>query len=419
MSFISNLQLDQAKLKSLSKKYGSPAYFYDAQFIANQYKRLNESFLKLGTSLRSHYSVKASSSLGLLKYLKDMGASFDVVSGGEIERCLAVGATGENIVFSGVGKTKQEIELAISNEILQFNVESSSELELIEQTAKELGKKANVALRINPNIDALTHEYITTGTYDSKFGVSVEEAEFMYLKHQDNPHLNWTGLDMHIGSQLTEKKPIIQALRCFATFAKSLKDQGLHLQNLDIGGGLGINYKDDPVISPEDFAKLVTKELKVLNLKEHTLIMEPGRFIVAEAGVLTTEVIHIKRLNRKVYAIVDSGMTELMRPSLYSAYHEIVNLSAENRSPDLGSESVDVVGPICESSDYFAKDRNLPKVQQGDILLIKNCGAYASSMSHTYNTRPRAPEILVFDDKEVVLRRREEIKDLFALEKTE
>jgi len=404
--------LNHSKLRELNSKYGSPCYLYDASKIQNQYERLISSFKAQSIDLKIHYSVKASSSLGLLKFLKTLGSSFDVVSGGELERCLRIGAAGSNIVFSGVGKTKAEIELAVKSDILQFNVESASELEIIEAVAEELGKEARIAIRINPNIDAMTHEYITTGTYDSKFGISVDEAQFLYLRYQNHKLLKWVGLDMHIGSQLTERKPITQALKRFATFAKFMMKQGIELKNFDIGGGLGINYKDDAIITPEEFAKMVAKELRGFDLTKHQVIMEPGRFIVAEAGVLLTEVVHLKRLNHKVYAIVDSGITELMRPSLYGAYHEIELIG------DKGTEfeSTDVVGPICESSDYFAKGRNLPKLKRGDLLAIHNCGAYASSMSHTYNTRGRAPEVLVFDDKEVVLRRRETKEDLFALE---
>ncbi len=407
-----NFEINESVLLKLSQSYGTPSYFYDASRIASQYERLNASFRKQSIDLRVHYSVKASSSLGLLKYLRGLGAFFDVVSGGELERCLEIGASGNEIVFSGVGKSKSEIIKALENDILQFNVESESELILIEDCARNMKKCANIALRINPNIDALTHEYITTGTYDSKFGVSVDEAEFLYLRYKDNPNVKWVGLDMHIGSQLTEKAPIIQALKRFTAFAKSLEEHGLFLKNLDIGGGLGVNYNADKIISPEEFAALVANELATLNLDNRNIIMEPGRFLVAESGILMTEVLHVKRLNQKVYAIIDAGITELMRPSLYGAYHHIEVLNSQEKE----FENVNVVGPICESSDYFAKNRSLPKLKQGDLLAVFNCGAYASSMSHTYNTRGRAPEVLVFDDKEIVLRRRELKEDLFALE---
>lgn len=415
--------LEHDRVTELARSYGTPLYLYDSHRVQHQFHRLKDSFSKLGLNADLHYSVKASSTLGILAFLRKQGAKFDVVSGGELLRCLEVGATGEDIVFSGVGKTQEEIELALRHKILQFNVESASELDLISACAEKGGQAARVALRINPDVDALTHEFITTGTYGSKFGVSIEEAHFLYQRHRDNPNLEWVGLDMHIGSQLTEVGPIRKALQRFALFVQDLEANNIQISNLDIGGGLGVNYKDDKVISPEEFAGIVAEEFQELDLaKRYNLILEPGRFIVAESGVLVTEVVHIKRLNRKVYAICDSGLTELMRPSLYGAFHEIEVIEDASQSSDKTSAtsshvSVDIVGPICESTDYFAKDRNLPELKRGDLIAIHNCGAYASSMSHTYNTRARAPEILVHPDTdETLIRKRESFANLIQNE---
>lgn len=412
--------LDHERVTELAKKFSTPLYLYDADRISFQFNRLKNSFSSLGIDADLHYSVKASSTLGLLGFLKKQGAKFDVVSGGELLRCVEVGATGEDIVFSGVGKTREEIEIALDQNILQFNVESASELELISSCAEKRKQVARVALRINPDVDAMTHEFITTGTYGSKFGISVEEAHFLYQRHRDNPNLKWVGLDMHIGSQLTEVEPIRKALKRFALFVKDLEAEEIKISQLDIGGGLGVNYKDDKIISPEDFAKIVSEEFTGLDLvDQYKLILEPGRFIVAESGVLVTEVVHMKRLNRKVYAICDSGLTELMRPSLYGAYHEIevIGYKGSSNSSE-SSASVDIVGPICESTDYFAKDRNLPELKTGDLIVIHNCGAYASSMSHTYNTRARAPEVLVNPAaEEELIRKRESFANLIQNEK--
>ncbi len=400
-------------IEELAVRYGTPYYAYDMTMIESQLATLRAAFAAVSLPFQIHYSVKANSNLALLDRLRVQGCAFDVVSGGELRRCLHVGAKGSEIVFAGVGKTTEEIETALAAEIRQFNVESTSELELIKATARRLGRRARVALRINPDIDALTHEYITTGTHNSKFGISIDEATLIYLQERNTPEIEWVGLDMHIGSQLTDEGPILQSLKRFAAFVKILSEQGMHLQNLDIGGGLGIAYRGEKVIPARRFAELVAEGLASIELSRHTLIVEPGRFLVGEAGLLVTRVQHLKFQHQKRFAIADAGMTELMRPALYGAFHEISLVSIRSASPNA---SVDIVGPICESSDSFAKDRLIPMPEQGDLLALRNCGAYAASMAHTYNTRGRAPEILVEASGAKLVRRRENFLDLIRLE---
>lgn len=407
-------KLNVALIEELAKRHGTPFYAYDLAKLETQLATLRKAFADAGLAFSIHYSVKANSNLTLLKKLRERGCAFDVVSGGEIRRCLQIGASGQEIVFAGVGKTAEEIDLALRAEIRQFNIESPSELELIKERARALGLRAKIALRINPDIDALTHEYITTGTHNSKFGISLDEATLIYLRERHTPEVEWVGIDMHIGSQLTDEAPILKSLQRFAAFVKSLSAQGVHLQNLDIGGGLGIAYKGERVIPASRFAELVAEGLADIDLSQHTLIVEPGRFLVGECGLLITRVQHIKRQHLKRFAIADAGMTELMRPALYGAHHEI---SLVSDRPEATAKSVDVVGPICESSDSFAKDRLIPMPEQGDLLALRNCGAYASSMAHTYNTRGRAPEILVeASGATTLIRRRENFEDLIRLE---
>jgi diaminopimelate decarboxylase len=406
-------KLNSALIEDIAKCHGTPFYVYDMAKVDLQLGELRRAFEKQSLKMEIHYSVKANSNLSILKKLRERACAFDVVSGGELQRCLKIGASGEEIVFAGVGKTADEIDLGLAANIRQFNVESPSELELIKLRARELGVRARVALRINPDIDALTHEYITTGTHDSKFGISLDEAAMICLRERNTAELEWVGLDMHIGSQLTDEDPILKSLKRYAAFVKNMASEGLHLKNLDIGGGLGIAYNGEKVIPALRFAELVAEGLSDLDLREHALILEPGRFLLAEAGLLVTRVQHIKRLNRKQYVIADAGMTELMRPSLYGAYHEISVVHEGSENPNT---SVDVVGPICESSDRFGKDRLLPMPEQGELLAIRNCGAYAASMAHTYNTRGRCPEILVEGPNFHVIRRRESFEDLIRLE---
>jgi len=410
--------LNEERVRSLALKHGTPFYAYDGALIKKQYERLQNSFKAQNIKLNVHYSVKANSNLAILCFLKSLGSQFDVVSGGEISRCLKSNATGKDIVFAGVGKNSAEIDLALETGILQFNVESEDELRLISMRAKALGKVAQVALRINPDVDAKTHAYITTGTYTSKFGISVPEALRIYKEWNKEASISWVGLDMHIGSQMTEEAPILEALKCFASFVKELAAHNIQLKNLDFGGGLGVAYKDEKVISPERFAALVAEGLQGIELSKYKLIMEPGRYLVAESGVLVTKVQYIKDLEKKCFVITDAGMTELMRPTLYGAYHE-ANLVTQNgvSAADRNQRLLDIVGPICESSDYFAKDRMGPLPTIGDLMVIRNCGAYASSMSHTYNTRGRVPEVLLeADGQEKLIRRRETLEDLLRLE---
>ncbi len=355
------------------------------------------------------YSVKANSNLGVLALLAKEGAGADVVSKGELIRALKAGIPQQKIVFSGVGKTKEELELGLKTGILMFNVESFEELEILGEIAKTFQIKAPFSVRINPNVDPKTHPYISTGLKKNKFGIPEEEAIEAYLWAKKNPYLLPIGLDSHIGSQITELSPFIGAVRRLKKLWQELTSLGFELQFLDVGGGLGIPYAEEEPPPPKEYAQALVEELKPLAL---TLILEPGRVIVGNAGILVTRVLYRKRNGEKKFVIVDAGMNDLIRPSLYQAYHRILPVHRKNSEEEI----VDVVGPICESGDFFARDRRLPKVERGDLLAIMSAGAYGFVMSSNYNSRPRVPEVLVDGSSFYLVRRREIIEDLLLLE---
>jgi diaminopimelate decarboxylase len=393
------LHCEGVALSTIAADVGTPTYIYSRAALEENYKRIEHAFA--GVSHLICYSLKANGNLSVGRLLAEMGAGADVVSGGEIYRTSKMGIPGHKIVYSSVGKTRQEIEQALDCGILMFNVESQAELETIASIAGQRGQKAPVALRVNPNIDAKTHPYITTGMRKYKFGVPPEEAIQLYKWANESPVLNPIGIQMHIGSQLVEVNPIIEAA---SKLADVLRQIGIPLRYFDVGGGLGIIYHDEKPEGPEVLAQRLIPLIKDTGC---TLILEPGRFLVGNAGILLTRVLYIKTNSEKKFIIVDAAMNDLMRTSLYDAYHPILPVN-----PTPGSETVDVVGPVCESGDFLAHHRDLPPVQPDDLLAVGCAGAYGFTMASNYNARPRAAEIIVEGDIYRLARRRETFEDL-------
>jgi len=389
------------------EKYGTPLYIYSGKTIRRHFKVFDSAFEEI--SHLTCYSVKANSNLGVLALLAREGAGADIVSGGELERALRAGIPPKKIVFSGVGKTKEEIEKALKAGILMFNVESREELEALGEIAKSLKIKAPFALRANPNVDPKTHPYISTGLKKNKFGIPEEEIIPLYLKSRENPYLEPIGLDAHIGSQLTTISPFVDAVKRLKALWEELTSLGFELPYLDVGGGLGIVYGEEEPPPPQEYSSALINELKGLPI---TLILEPGRVIVGNAGILVTKVLYTKSNKEKNFIIVDAGMNDLIRPALYQAYHRIVPV--EDREEEI--IVADIVGPICESGDFFARDRKILRVKAGDLLAIMSAGAYGFVMSSNYNSRPRAAEVLVEGSDFFLVRRRETIEDLLNLE---
>jgi diaminopimelate decarboxylase len=409
----SELYCEGIGLEALAARYATPLYVYSAAMIRARAKAFAHAFQSIPHTVC--YSVKANSTLAILRLLADEGTGFDVVSGGELQRVLRVNrkATSKpKIVFSGVGKTATEMELALRSGILLFNIESVSELNLLSATATRLKKRAAVAVRVNPDVSAKTHPYISTGLHQHKFGVPIPEALTLYAQAAQQAYLKVAGVSVHIGSQITDVGTFQEALVRVADLARSLREQGHDIRYIDAGGGLGISYEGAQTSFEKQISSYARAILRPLRgLKLH-LLLEPGRSIVGPAGVLLTRVLYRKRNNGKHFLIVDAAMNDLLRPSLYGAYHEIVPVSRDSRS----TEITDVVGPICETGDFFARDRSLPVVSEGDLLAILDVGAYGSVLGSNYNTRGRAAEVLVDGAKEKVIRRRENLQDQTRLE---
>jgi diaminopimelate decarboxylase len=407
------LYCDEVPLEALVRHYGTPLYVYSARQIASRLELFQSAF-----AAREHlvcYAVKANSSLAILKLLAERGSGFDIVSGGELERVImaAPGAIGR-VVFSGVGKTAAEIDRALTAGILQFNVESESELELLGRRARTLKRAARFALRVNPDVFAETHPYISTGLREHKFGIDIRKALEIYRKAVRNKWLEPHGISVHIGSQIRSPEPFGAAVRRVTKLVAELKREGIELKAVDAGGGLGIDYhsgadRADPAAKVAEYAAAIEKALGGF---EGKLLIEPGRFIVAQAGALVTRVLNVKRNGNKTFVITDAAMNDLIRPALYQAYHEIVPVK-----PRAGrARAVDVVGPVCETGDFFARDRLIKPVEPGDLLALLDAGAYGMAQSSNYNSRPRPAEVLVDGKSHRLIRRREEIKDLLAAE---
>jgi len=398
---------EDVSLEAIANQFGTPTYIYSKNTLIDTFESFQKGLLK--TNHLICFAVKANSNIAILNLFANLGAGFDIVSGGELERVLYAGGDPQKIVFSGVGKTASEIEAALKANILCFNVESRSELLRIEAVASKINIKAPISIRVNPDVDAKTHPYISTGLKDNKFGVDFNQALALYLEAKGMSYIEIKGIDCHIGSQITELKPFVDALDRVLSLVDQLKNNNIHLSHIDIGGGIGICYQDE---SPPDF-DIYTKEIlnKIQNL-DVKIIFEPGRALVGNAGVLLSKVEYLKQNDVKHFAIIDAAMNDLMRPTLYDAYHEIKIV----REHDTKLQSFDVVGPVCESGDFIAKNRSL-KLKENDLVCIMSAGAYGMSMSSNYNSRGRAAEVMVDRDKIFEIRTREKSSDLFKLEK--
>lgn len=393
--------------KALAQTYGTPLYVYDFDAMRTQFESLKEAFRGRKSILA--YAVKANSNLSVVKHFAQMGSGADCVSIGEVRRALMAGVPKYRILFSGVGKRDDEIREAIESDILYINVESEAELSRVEMIARELGVKARISIRVNPNIDPKTHPYISTGLHDNKFGVEIVAAKRMYIQAKNSDHLDPVGIHFHIGSQLTELEPIYEAAVIVADLLRSLQAIDIELKFFDIGGGLGVRYDNETTIEPYDYAQAILSALKGIDV---TIICEPGRFLTANAGYFLTKVLYEKNNGAKRFVMVDGAMNDLIRPSLYKAYHRIEALDKS------GEESVaDVVGPVCESGDFLAKNYPLPMMEHNDLLVVHSAGAYGFGMGSNYNTRGRSAEVAVEEGKERLIRRRETFEDVIALER--
>ncbi|WP_201611938.1 diaminopimelate decarboxylase [Psychrobacter immobilis] len=403
------LYMEQVNIAEVVKHYGTPCYVYSKQAILDVYQAYTTSFASLKHQIC--YAVKANSNLAVLGILAQAGAGFDIVSRGELMRVLAAGGEASRVVFSGVGKTYSDIEYALTQGIGCFNVESISELTLINEVATKLDKPAPISLRVNPNVDAKTHPYISTGLKDNKFGIDHENAVAVYEQAAQLSHIDIVGIDCHIGSQLTEVAPFVAALDKVIELIHSLRNKGIELRHIDLGGGLGVRYIDETPVSIDEFAQALLPKLSELGL---TVFFEPGRSIVANAGVLLTKVDVLKPTAHKNFAIVDAAMNDLIRPALYQAEMAVIPSVLPNNGIDTdGMQPWDIVGAICETGDFLAKDRLLA-LATGDILAITGAGAYGFTMSSNYNSRGRASEVMVADDHHQLIRKRETLEALYA-----
>jgi len=395
-------------LKRIAKEVGTPVYIYSLATLRRHYQVFDRAFAKVRHIVC--FSVKANSNLALLRAFAKEGSGFDIVSGGELFRALKVGADPRKIVFSGVGKKKDEIEYALNTGILMFNVESEPELVALNEIAAGVGKKAPISLRINPDVDPQTHPYISTGMKKAKFGVDIKKSIETYKRAAALKNIDVVGVDCHIGSQLTSVSPFVDALAKVREYLDrvlvgELKKDGAQIRYLDLGGGLGINYHDETPPLPEEYARAIIQGLEGLDI---TLILEPGRVIVGNAGILLTEVQYVKETDAKKFVIVDGGMNDLIRPALYGSYQAIQPV-VESRAEKIVA---DVVGPICESGDFFARDREINRPERGDFLAVMSAGAYGFTMASNYNSHPKPPEVLVDGERYYVVRKRESLDDL-------
>ena len=398
------------RVSDLVAEFGSPLYVYDAGVIEAAYRRIEAAFA--GVDLLLAYSVKANSNLDILRRLRALGAGADIVSRGELHRCLAAGMSPNDMVFAGVGKTEVEMEAALDAGILAFNVESAEELQVLGQVAERLGKPAPIALRVNPDIVADTpHEYTRTGHGATKFGIPVDHVLDLYRSAAEHPMLEIRGIDVHIGSQILESAPYETALDHVLKLASEVRAEGIDLEFVDLGGGFGVGYEGEDGLSVEDLGAIVVPRVAETGLR---LILEPGRFIVGQAGILVTKVLYVKHSGPKTFVVMDGGMTELIRPSHYQGFHRIEPVIAREEAAD---EVVDVVGPICETGDFLARDRMLQMPAHGDLLAVHTAGAYGFVMASNYNSRPRPAEIVVDGTEVTLARRRESLDDLLRGER--
>jgi diaminopimelate decarboxylase len=410
-SSASAIDLDGVALTTLAQRVGTPLYAYSASAIGERIGALHTALRGLDALVC--YAAKANTNVAILKLMADAGLGADIVSIGELRRSLHAGISAERIVFSGVGKNADEIAEALTAGIARFNVESDDELQLLQQVAEAGNVVAHASVRVNPDVDALTHAKISTGKSENKFGVSIDEARHWFADCARLTHVRLDGLHVHIGSQMLSLDPIGLALQRVADFWRELSAEGHEIDCIDVGGGLGVNYRDgrDKPIAIEDYANVVRRTLADFKGR---ILLEPGRWLVAEAGVLLTRVIRVKRGRQRNFLVVDAAMNDLLRPSLYDAWHDIVPIIAEHRP----SEIYDVVGPVCETGDTFAHDRTLPRCLAGDLVMIKTTGAYGAAMASTYNSRPLAAEVLLDRGRYAIVRRRQTFEDMIAGEQS-
>lgn len=402
-----DLYCEEVALGELVDKFGTPLYVYSGRTILRHYHAFDNAF-------KSHdhlicYSVKANSNIGILNLLVQAGSGFDIVSKGELYRATKAGADPSKIVFSGVGKTEDEIEMALIAGILMFNVESESELFTIDKVAQRLGKKASISFRINPDVNPLTHPYISTGLKKNKFGIPHSRVVDVYKKAMELKNIEIIGIDCHIGSQITQLGPFNEAVEKMLNLIEKIEKHGISIKYVDLGGGLGITYKDEEPAHPNEYGESILKYFKDI---KKTLIFEPGRVIVGNAGVLLTKVLYKKDTMEKNFIIVDAAMNDLARPALYGSYHSIVPVNKKEGN----NITADIVGPVCESTDYLAKDRTITEPEKGDILCVMSAGAYGFSMSSNYNSRLKPAEVLVYNDKYYCIRERDTLEDLVSKE---
>ena len=402
------LMAENLPVKQLAEQFGTPLYIYSKATLERHWHAFDNAFGE-----HPHlvcFAVKSNPNIAILNVMAKLGSGFDIVSQGELERVLAAGGDAAKVVFSGVAKSHQEIARALEVNIRCFNVESEAELLRINQVAGEMGKIAPISLRVNPDVDAHTHPYISTGLKENKFGVSVEQAREVYKLAATLPNIKIVGMDCHIGSQLTELQPFLDAVDRLIVLMEQLKQDGIHLKHLDLGGGLGVTYTDEKPPHPTDYAKALWEKLSAFS--ELEIIVEPGRAITANAGILVTKVEYLKSNESRNFAIVDAGMNDMIRPALYQAYMNILEI---DRTLAREEKMYDVVGPICETSDFLGKQRKL-SIAEGDYLAQRSAGAYGASMSSNYNSRPRTAEVMVDGDKAYLIRRREALNELWQLE---
>jgi diaminopimelate decarboxylase len=406
------LHAEAVNLSTLARTVGTPFYCYSTATLERHYRVFAEAFADVKAVIC--YAMKANSNQSVLKTFARLGAGADVVSGGELKRALAAGISPDKILFSGVGKTAQELRMALEAGIHSINVESESELELLSQIAANEGRTARISVRVNPDVDAKTHAKIATGKSENKFGVPLARAREVYARAAKLPNIQVTGVDMHIGSQITDLGPLGDAFKVLVDFVGVLRADGHAISHIDFGGGLGIPYYADREAPPEPkaYAEVVKRATRGLDC---TLLFEPGRLLVGNAGILVTRVLYMKPGEAKNFVVVDAAMNDLVRPTLYEAHHDI--LPVREPPPDAPKFVADIVGPICESGDYMAKDRTLPEPKEGDLLAIMTAGAYGAVQSGTYNTRALAPEVLVKEDRYAVVRPRVEVEDIIALDR--
>ena len=397
------LLCEEVSVTDIARKVGTPFYLYSHRTLKHHFRVFDDAFSEVPHIIC--FSVKSNSNIAVLRIFVEEGGGVDIVSGGELYRALQAGVDARKVVYSGVGKKIDEIEYALKSDILMFNIESSQELQVINTCAEKLGKKAGIALRVNPDVDPETHPHISTGLKGNKFGIDIKKSLEEYRQAKMLANIDIKGVSCHIGSQVTKISPFIDALKRLKKLISLLREDGIEIKYLDLGGGLGITYDQEDAPHPSEYAKAIMEASKDLHC---TFILEPGRVIVGNAGILVTEVIYTKSNDEKNFIIIDAGMNDLIRPSLYNSYHQIQPVIKKER----GEIVADVVGPICESGDYLAKGRKIFRFERGELMAVMSAGAYGFTMSSNYNSRGRVPEVLVSDDKYFVIRKREVYKDL-------